>query len=81
MIFMGLMGNTSDLNCRLCLVGLTNTIELPSLAFKTHFSYLAEGFGKMMILPADMSVSHIVLFVYLPLRWFIDHVLDIPGLH
>jgi hypothetical protein len=51
------------------------------LAFKTHFSYLAEGFGKMMILPADMSVSHIVLFVYLPLRWFIDHVLDIPGLH
>lgn len=82
------MGNTSDLNCRLCLAGLTNTIELLSLAFKTHFSYLAVGLGKMMMmmlpacLPADMSVCRIaVLFFSLPLRWFIDHVLDILGLH
>lgn len=77
-----LMGNASDLNCRLCLVGLTNTIELPSLAFKTHFSYLAVGLGTMMMmLPADMSVCRIVLFFSLPLRWFIHHVLDILGLH
>lgn len=33
-------------------------------------------------LPADMSVCRItVLFFSLPLRWFIDHVLDILGLH
>jgi hypothetical protein len=44
------MGNASDLNCRLCLAGLTNTIELLSLAFKTHFSYLAVGLGKMMMM-------------------------------
>lgn len=52
------MGNASDLNCRLCLAGLTNTIELLSLAFKTHFSYLAVGLGKMMMmmLPACRHV-------------------------